>query len=60
MDDCKYSESHYECSAKLILYITGLTAAALEVLSFCAQNGVSITAIHFDREAGDYIQQPLL
>lgn len=53
-------EAHYECSAKLLLYITGLTAAALEVLSFCAQNGVSITAMYFDREAGDYVRQPLL
>lgn len=48
---------HFVCDAELHLYVTGLTSVALEVVSWCATNGVPVVAYHFDRETGNYIPQ---
>lgn len=45
-----------DCTA-LTVYVTGLTAAMLAVVSVCAQRGISLTAMHFDRASGDYYAQ---
>lgn len=45
---------------ELHLYVTGLTSVALEVVSFCAVNGIPLTAYRYNRDTGDYIPQKLL
>lgn len=58
LNQADYSDvPHAVCNAELHLYVTGLTSVALEVVSFCAVNGVPLTAYHFDRETGNYIPQ---
>ena len=42
------------------LYITGLTAAALAVVSVCEYKNIGLTAWHFDRESGEYLPQHVL
>lgn len=41
----------------LVVYVTGLTAATVAVIAACAENGVHLTLMHFDRECGDYKPQ---
>lgn len=41
----------------LVVYVTGLTAAAAAVIAACAENGVHLTLMHYDRECGDYLPQ---
>lgn len=40
--------------------LDNVLAVQLPEGGYLAENGVSIMAMYFDREAGDYIQQPLL
>lgn len=42
---------------ELVVYVTGLTAATAAVIAACAQNGVHLVLMHFDRESGDYKPQ---
>lgn len=42
------------------LYVTGLTAATLAVVSVCESRMIGLTAYHFDRETGDYLPQRVL
>ncbi len=49
----------YESDVKVELYITGLTSVALAALSWCAMNGVEVTAMNYDRESGQYLPQSL-
>ena len=42
---------------ELVVYVTGLTAATAAVIKVCAFNGVRLTLMHFDRDAGSYIPQ---
>lgn len=60
IDGVQEDVAHYACDAKLILYITGPAYVAMEVVVFCAANGVSLTAYHYDDSTGGYIPQPLL
>lgn len=58
LNQTDYSDiPHAVCDAELHLYVTGLTSVALEVVRFCAFNGVELVAYHFDRETGNYIPQ---
>lgn len=58
LNQTDYSDiPHAVCDAELHLYVTGLTSVALEVVRFCAFNGVKLVAYHFDRETGNYIPQ---
>lgn len=41
----------------LTLYVTGLTIVTVEVVRFCAINGVSLTLMHFDSESGEYFDE---
>lgn len=41
----------------LVVYVTGLTAATAAVIAACAENGVHLKLMHFDRECGDYKPQ---
>lgn len=49
-EDCKY----------LMVYVTGLTAAMLAVVKVCADRGISLTAMHYNRDTGDYYPQVVL
>ena len=42
---------------ELVVYVTGLTAATAAVIAACAENGVHLTLMHFDRDSGDYKPQ---
>lgn len=44
---------------ELVVYVTGLTAATAAVIAACAENGVHLTLMHFDRESGDYKPQAI-
>ena len=44
----------------LTVYVTGLTAAMLAVVGVAAQRGLSLTAMHFDRDSGEYLPQTVL
>ena len=43
--------------AKLDLYVTGLTSVALEAVKFCFNNSIPVSAWHYDRETGKYVEQ---
>ena len=42
---------------RLILYVTGLTIVTVEVVRFCAINGVALTLKHFNSASGDYFDE---
>lgn len=44
----------------LTVYVTGLTAALVEVINICHEKGVRLTLMHFDREKGTYFPQEIL
>lgn len=48
---------HLVSDIGLHLYVTGLTSVALEVVSFCGQNGVPLVAYHYNKDTGSYIPQ---
>ena len=41
------------------VYVTGLTAALVEVINYCSWNLLELKLMHFDRESGSYIEQPV-
>jgi len=41
----------------LTVYVTGLTVAMLAVVKVCIDRGISLTAMHYDRESGTYYPQ---
>lgn len=44
----------------LDVYVTGLTPATLAVVDVCNQRGISMTALHFNRDTGGYFRQQVL
>lgn len=44
-------------ATKLVVYVTGLTVAMLSVVKVCLERGISLTAMHYDRESGEYYSQ---
>lgn len=48
-----------DCS-ELTVYVTGLTPAMLAVVRACAERGIALVAMHFDRESGTYYPQKVL
>lgn len=44
---------------RVVLYVTGLSAALAEVIKACALNGVELTLMHYDRESGQYTPQKI-
>lgn len=53
-----YTDTSCWCGRReLVVYVTGLTAATAEVIATCAENGVLLTLMHYDRESGDYKPQ---
>ena len=47
----------YVGKERLYLYVTGLSAALAAVIKACAELGVSLTLLHYDRETGEYTKQ---
>lgn len=45
---------------KLDLYVTGLTVALGEVVSYCIRTLTPLTLWHWDRESGEYFPQIVL
>ena len=44
-------------TTELVVYVTGLTVAMLSVVRVCLERGISLTAMHYDRESGNYYPQ---
>lgn len=44
----------------LTVYVTGLTAALVEVINICHTKGVALTLMHFNRDTGTYFPQEIL
>lgn len=42
------------------LYVTGLTVATTEVVSYCIGNIIPITLLHYDRDTDSYFKQVVL
>lgn len=59
--DQRYGEDVSCWSGKrtLVVYVTGLTAAAAAVIKVCALNGVSLTLMHYNRASGEYLPQQI-
>lgn len=51
------SNVHPDKGEKLVLYVTGMTAALGAVIRACLNNGIQCTLMHYDRESGDYYPQ---
>lgn len=53
-----YTDTACFCGRReLVVYVTGLTAATAAVIAACAENGVHLTLMHYDRDSGDYKPQ---
>ena len=44
----------------LKVYVTGLTPAMLAVVRVCEFRGISLTAMHYNRDTGEYCNQTVL
>lgn len=44
----------------LTVYVTGLTAALVEVINICHEKGARLTLMHFDRNTATYFPQEVL
>lgn len=44
----------------LTVFVTGLTAATAALISACAENGIDLKLMHYDRESGEYKAQQVL
>ena len=42
------------------LYVTGLTVACTQVISYCISNLMPITLMHYNRDTGEYYPQTIL
>ena len=42
------------------VYVTGLTVAFAAVVSVCTERRINLTAMHFDRDTGDWYSQPVI
>ena len=49
----------YTGNDRLYLYVTGLSAALAAVIKVCAENGVKLSLLHYDRETGEYVRQDI-
>lgn len=47
-------------ATEIDLYVTGLTAATLAVVSVCVTRGISLRALHFNRDTGAFLPQKVL
>lgn len=41
----------------LVVYVTGLTVALMEVVNYCHRNNINLVLMHFNRETGEYYPQ---
>ena len=41
----------------LVVYVTGLTVALVEVMNYCHRNNVHLVLMHYNRETGEYYPQ---
>ena len=47
-------------ATKLVVYVTGLTTAMLAVVQVCFDRGITLVAMNYDREVGEYLPQDVL
>ena len=41
----------------LVVYVTGLTVALMEVVNYCHRNNINLVLMHFNRQTGEYYPQ---
>lgn len=56
MIDHAYDAIPQDCD-ELVVYVTGLTPAMLAVTTACIYRGITLTAMNFNRDTGDYLSQ---
>ena len=54
-----YLACHIDVDQRLVVYVTGLTAATAAVIKACAERGVPLTLMHYNRETGSYVPQQI-
>lgn len=60
INQCDYTDVEgFWGQRHLVVYVTGLTVVATELVRMCALNGVSLTLMHYDRETGNYVEQAI-
>lgn len=60
INQCDYTDVNSFCGEnKLVIYVTGLTAATAALVEKCARNGVDLTLMHYNAETGEYVPQKL-
>lgn len=42
---------------ELVVYVTGLTVALVEVIKYCNNNNIKLILMHFDRNTNSYYPQ---
>lgn len=47
----------FKGNSALVVYVTGLTAVTAALIKVCAENGISLTLMHYDAKTGDYVPQ---
>ena len=60
INQCDYTDvDSFHGERKLVVYVTGLTAATAALVEKCARNGVDLTLMHYNAETGEYVPQKL-
>ena len=50
----------YKGKRALTVYVTGLTSVTAALIGICAENGIKLTLMHFDRDTNSYKEQRVL
>ena len=53
---------YYEGGKKpvMVVYVTGLTVALVEVINYCRSHKIRLILMHYDRESGEYFPQEVV
>lgn len=58
--DSRFQELKIQEGDEVNVYVTGLTAATVEVINACRKNNVTLYLYHYDRDINDYKKQTVL
>lgn len=47
-------------ATEIVVYVTGMTPAMLAVVEVCWKWGITLTAMHYNRDSGEYFPQCVL
>ena len=58
--DDRFQELEIQEGDEVHVYVTGLTAATVEVINACKKHNVTLYLYHFDRDTNDYKKQTVM